>query len=107
MIQANELRIGNIISHIERTSFYTEENDNVFLSDIIILDEDKLEVLFASRDYHNYKGVPLTEEWLLKLGFKKGERHLFISIDSKSELFFDGRLILDVELRFNGGRTCN
>jgi hypothetical protein len=36
-----------------------------------IMDEDELEVMFAARDYEDFKGVPLTEEWLLKFGFDK------------------------------------
>lgn len=38
----------------------------------ITLDEDYLEVLLAVRNYEDYEPIHLTEEWLVKLGFKLG-----------------------------------
>ena len=71
MIQANELRIGNLVN---------SKNDGII--SITNISEKSV----AVNDAHCYNHIPvefispipLTEEWLLKLGFKKRKnRHLF------------------------------
>lgn len=61
-LQPNELRIGNLFQTIggkERTV-------------------DLKELTRIQRIPNLYKGIPLTEEWLLKLGYVKNERVKYI-----------------------------
>ena len=58
-MKANELRIGNLI--IERPS---EENSNIIPVSIHVFTYMKV-------NYNIFKPIPLTEEWLIKFGFKK------------------------------------
>jgi hypothetical protein len=75
MIQANELRIGNLIS-------YTIEDDldeRKKWSEVSEIDAVDILHLTKFKD-KNYKPIPLTEEWLLKFGFVK-QRHEYIKGD--------------------------
>lgn len=74
MINANELRVGNFIWAEDDFLFMTTEAE--------ILSIDGREVFWKSvkdvnKDYTqedllvNIEGIPLAEDWLLKLGFKK------------------------------------
>ena len=71
MIQANELRIGNLVN---------SKNDGI----ISITNISEKSVAVSEAHCYNHipvefiSPIPLTEEWLLKLGFKKRKnRHLF------------------------------
>ena len=55
MIQANELRIGNLVNF----------GDSTLIVDINVLKD--LDVY----NQHKIEPIPLTEEWLVKLGFEK------------------------------------
>lgn len=57
-MKANELRIGNLVY---------DPFDHCSVS---ILDID-----FIAEHLKTFKPIPLTEEWLLKFGFVKGESH--------------------------------
>lgn len=59
---AAELRIGNLIQHNKGNSFFV--NPNHFI--VMMMDIN-----------HNYEPIPLTEEWLLKFGFEKGNHNWF------------------------------
>lgn len=69
MIQANELRCGNLLDYLivdkfdERKEWY--ENATIDHEDIRLCQE--------SPEYFNKlsKPIPLTEEWLLKFGFER------------------------------------
>lgn len=64
---ANELMIGNYhFYHIEDPMDEREEYDEVSR-----IDYDDLRVLTEFDDNPEYKPIPLTEEWLFKLGFKR------------------------------------
>lgn len=60
---ANELRIGNIV--LTTRDFLARATT---WSDTLISHEDIYGI--ACGNDHHYKPIPLTEEWLLKLGFK-------------------------------------
>ena len=60
-MKASELRIGN---YYKGDVLEPNEFDIILANDILELDIDPLD------DY--YKPIPLTEEWLLKLGFVEG-----------------------------------
>lgn len=76
MIQKNELRIGNLYDHSGRVKKVTP---------IVI------EALFESERIW-CKAIPLTEEWLIKLGLKKIEEYCFelddIHVNTKRELIW-------------------
>lgn len=63
MIQINELRIGNLIER------------NGIIATIEIINNELDEVYFLGKDFYhsdfccNLNPIPLTEEWLVKLGF--------------------------------------
>ena len=59
MINANELRIGNLL-------FWSTNND------IVVVDHEHIRMcLLHQNDFNKlYKPIPLTEEWWVKLGFE-------------------------------------
>lgn len=70
-MKAGELRIGNktsngIVVSIFEDHFYTKIGDTTYNS-----------------KYHEVKPIPLTEEWLLKFGFKK-----YVSDDNDIDIDF-------------------
>jgi hypothetical protein len=58
MIQSNELRVNNIFS-----DFHMNEND------FFVMDESTIGSY--AHNPESLRGVPLTEKWLFRLGFKK------------------------------------
>lgn len=65
-MKANELRIGNYhLYHIVDKCADPQEWD-----EICQIDAEDL-VYLAKNKGHNYKPIPITEEWLLKFGFHK------------------------------------
>tara|TARA_R110002073_G_scaffold331631_1_gene516575 strand:+ start:2894 stop:3250 length:357 start_codon:yes stop_codon:yes gene_type:complete len=92
-MEAKELRIGNIVNYF---------NDGEY-SIISTLDWGYANLNNASHvDYELLKPIPLTEEWILKFGFK--------SLDYGE--YGRGRYVLDCEYTDKGvynfviGRTC-
>jgi len=92
MIQSNELRLGNIITDEWYESYKTiivvESMDNKGIN-INASDDGKpygmaSPVLDYDRKYNEVFGIPLTEEWLIKLGFES--RH---SLETKEIVFWD------------------
>lgn len=59
MIKSNEVRIGNWVKDSASVPFQIEPSDIVALK--------QMEV--AGKDSIHYSPIPLTEEWILKLGF--------------------------------------
>ena len=91
MIKTNELRIGNFVSinnGFEMLVHSIFQNDTVYLDFIppLINEADVWE-----EDYKDLIAIPLTEEWLLKAGFKK-TRDMFIN--SKPKMYKIFRLSL-------------
>jgi len=66
-MKLNELRVGNLINYDER--YCTVEIINRELEEVYILGGD----FYYSTSIKNIDGIPLTEDWLLKLGLKKNE----------------------------------
>jgi len=72
-MEANEIRINNIIHQEATITLSRDRYDNATRdesndADIIVTAENISEIVKNSA---NFSGIPLTEEWLLKLGLKK------------------------------------
>ena len=78
MIQITELRIGNFISPMG-FSFTKVEGFDIY--DDMILSSD-----FAERTNDYYEPIPLTEEWLLKFGFRHVKNNWY-NIHAKGNTF--------------------
>ena len=70
MIQANELRIGNIVKPI-----ISRFNEKYLIIESISFDE--INMNFRPYRLDSIEPIPLTEEWLLKLGFTKHHADYF------------------------------
>jgi hypothetical protein len=64
-MNANELRIGNLVYY----RIDDEMDERQSWNQVNTIDVQDLE--FIERNDTNYTPIPLTEEWLLKFGFKK------------------------------------
>lgn len=62
-MKAQELRIGNYIQHFYHGKCTHDKNDWIEVNplDILSILEDEIE---------DYRPIPITEEWLLKFGFR-------------------------------------
>ena len=63
-MKASELRIGNLVNYNEGGIFKV-----IGIYKFGIDCEDEIETTYM--EYENFKPIPLTAEWFLKLGFKK------------------------------------
>lgn len=71
-MKANELRIGNLFRYKDEPRVKTERRGNVYQ----IIPDD---IVFISEHDPDYiEPIPITEEWLLKLGFDKFSDRVFI-----------------------------
>jgi len=61
-MEANELRIGNYILKSLKSGNGRKINDKIGVQDIVRI--------YENTGSFNYESIPLTEEWLLKFGFK-------------------------------------
>lgn len=95
-MKASELRIGNLINGIyydydienDDSTDYSEEIENEIVCTVSTLDSaDVCEYrIYVESDldietFSDFKPIPLTEEWLLKLGFKKNEENGYFEFD--------------------------
>lgn len=73
-MRATELRIGNLFYyHIKNNLDERKEWDEVGQ-----IDYEDLKTLTEFDNNSEYKPIPLTEEWLLKFGFKKNYKRGYI-----------------------------
>ncbi len=63
-MKASELRIGNLVDYNEGGIFKV-----IGIHEFGIDCEDEIEIIYM--EYENFNPIPLTEEWLLNLGFKE------------------------------------
>ena len=82
MIEARELRINNLISH--NGLICTVEIINGELDQIDFLGYDDF---YYSDKTENLKPIPLTEEWLLKFGFKQNSFSLNFENDTRISIY--------------------
>ena len=111
-MKTNELRIGNLVEGVTGqlyhvTGIFFDEKDDPFINFSPIRNDvgwNKVKGLGVLHgDVKNFKPIPLTEEWLLKLGFVKddnfGNWHLnhleiykkdlsVIGIDNKGNIYW-------------------
>ena len=78
MINAKELRIGNLLQCAGSDNYF-----EVTADDLQIIDTGSSKA----------KPIPLTEDWLLKFGLKKG---FVFFIDKEFNLFFRGNFIIEL-----------
>lgn len=106
-MNANELRIGNLVTDEWFESFktiITVESVNDKGINLVIEDDGKwLEIaqhfIVPEYTFDKLRGIPLTEEWLLKFGFEK---------DKNVEYFYNKELLtisLPTELNKPKGRV--
>ena len=69
-MKVNELRIGNWVN-ILGTECRIIEIDSIIESDQSVMVDRLIDGLNCSSDISNVKGIPLTEEWLVRFGFEK------------------------------------
>jgi hypothetical protein len=111
MIQANELRIGNLVeypnwnrndtpAYFKIRDIYTDDRKIGLTNGIIQIPSTKLD---------HIKPIPLTEEWALKLGFintHDGNFHkgydLAINYNGNHVISFVWNKVLDWYIKYNG-----
>ncbi len=69
MIKANELRIGNWVL----VSVKTDNDEKLEIR----IDINDLRRIYEGSELYNFEPILLTEEWLLKFGFKLKQNSLF------------------------------
>ena len=75
MMDAEELRIGNLINWKDEIEYYvTTIGDS---GDICLINNDEV----ISTELKYCSPIPLTEEWLLKFGFRVMGNNFFIDLD--------------------------
>lgn len=97
-MKANELRIGNLLWD-DIFHYSVEEIGDILKCEIIDVhnyekarSEDFYEAgLVYSLNYENVKPIPLTEEWLIKLGFKRPDNY-----PDRFDLELDDELIISI-----------
>lgn len=73
MIPANELRIGNLVENTQITyKGMSKVNTQITLRNIFM--------------FESFNPIPITEEWLLKFGFKKGVMVMYIIMDDNEQI---------------------
>jgi hypothetical protein len=71
-MKANEFRIGNLVFYINGGLF-----EVIGIHQFGLDVEDDIETTYM--EYENFNPIPLTEEWLLRFGFKRqGNRNMWV-----------------------------
>jgi hypothetical protein len=85
-MKSNELRLGNWILDVQDNQIQVRKTYFVFMA-----------------SYEICKPIPLTEEWLLKLGFiKHVSQSIWYTLNKVDVWFFDGKYVndIDVEIKY-------
>lgn len=78
MIQANELRLGNLLNSDKDTHSHTRKVSGIgHENHIVYLDSIHNRISSERIDIGHLKPIPLTEEWLLKFGFKNNGQNIY------------------------------
>ena len=98
-MKANELRIGNIVH-----SFYISFNFCVekICKDSIAVSMDNCGI-FNERPIREFNGIPITEKWLLKFGFRKDESYHLLTYVKGYEVSMNEHFSIE---KRNGGWYC-
>lgn len=82
-MKANELRIGNLVNYRDEETLMVSNIGYTFAT------ENYKTLIVGSDDINDYNPIPLTEEWLLRFGFKEGFDVVFSknTLDFKKEAF--------------------
>lgn len=80
MIQANEIRINNWLHHNESWCYRGRKNPFLKGFDFQFDEADWMALGESTMDISNIFGIPLTEDWLLRFGYKNKREDEF-SID--------------------------
>lgn len=78
-MESKELRIGNYVS-IDLKGGLEIKHEPITASGLLDFHHNK------DKSSFRYKPIPLTEEWLVKFGFKKNETYCFIDIKNNIQL---------------------
>lgn len=73
-MQANELRVGNLLHYVNEPELVLPdvvEVESITEYGINLPVEDDISVSSVDYNFDDLEGIPLTEEWLLKFGFQK------------------------------------
>ena len=93
-MKASELRIGNLVNYNEGGIFKV-----IGIHEFGIDCENEIETTYM--EYENFKPIPLTEEWLLKFGFKNNRLGLFdcvkVGDDIGYHIYFIGKHLKEVQ----------
>ena len=82
-MNTNELRIGNLVDLGNRIAKIIE------IAHLACVVVDLEETQDTIEDYERVKGIPLTEEWLLKFGFEKNNNNQFILMEGSVDILFN------------------
>lgn len=69
-MNTNELRIGNLTHKSIKSGNGRTIVCNITINDLVKLSDETT--------HFKYEPIPLTDEWLLKLGFRKKSDHIFL-----------------------------
>jgi hypothetical protein len=77
-MKANDLRIGNLVNYL----IIDEMDERKKWFEVSEIDYDDLRTIQNKHEVNqDYQPIPLTEEWLLKFGFKKFESDGIVGYD--------------------------
>jgi hypothetical protein len=105
-MKANELRIGSIVKSLvndEDFSIVEEIGHRASLGYYVSLNNQHSGVWLEHKERDLILPIPLTEEWLLKLGFiKHVSQSIWYTLNKVDVWFFDGKYVndIDVEIKY-------
>jgi hypothetical protein len=82
-MKASDLRIGNLVDLGNRIAKIIE------IAHLACVVVDLEETQDTIEDYERVKGIPLTEEWLLRFGFEKNNNNQFILMEGSVDILFN------------------